>query len=237
MIRTVVMASVLCLGCSPHSEQSSYKIDGEIDQSTVNDLYAATDGNPTEVTIRSEGGAAIAGLALAHQIYHRNHVLIVEDYCLSSCAEFVLPAASSVRAVDTPLIGFHQGPNVDRIVAEGITGEHDFSCLENLAARQIDVYGWNRRPMRIFDAQHDFLSPRNAEVRVVDYGEYECQEVFYDLASRMWFPTSQQLRELAGIQIEGEICADVAGCVEQRALQMFGPGVRITIGSEAYVTE
>lgn len=72
-------------------------------------LYGNLDPKPAVLAIRSEGGEINAGMDLGEWLHARQLDVKVTGYCLSSCANYVFPAARNKTVGNTAVIGFHGG--------------------------------------------------------------------------------------------------------------------------------
>jgi hypothetical protein len=74
------------------------------------------------IIITSQGGDASSAMDLARMIYDNKIYVRVEKYCLSACAQYIIPAASVVEFVGKPVLGVHQSP----------TSVRDFFKIQNI---------------------------------------------------------------------------------------------------------
>lgn len=63
----------------------------------------------TGVRIRSEGGATVTALEMAEEIERRALQVVVDGYCLSSCANYIYVAGRSRKVLPDSVLGFHGG--------------------------------------------------------------------------------------------------------------------------------
>ena len=81
---------------------------GCITQTTAEALIRVIEANPSlPVVIRSEGGAVNAALDVAQVMARHRTRLIIRGQCLSSCANYWVPAAGTVDVELDGVIGFH----------------------------------------------------------------------------------------------------------------------------------
>lgn len=62
------------------------------------------------IVVNSLGGSVEANLSIAETIIEHETSLIVDSYCLSSCANYLLPAAKYRYLLNDSIIGWHGGP-------------------------------------------------------------------------------------------------------------------------------
>lgn len=76
---------------------------------------------PIDLVVRSTGGPVDTWLTLAEGLIGRVDVLVVDEACLSSCANYMLPLARTVLAREGSLVAWHGGPSgsTDAATASG----------------------------------------------------------------------------------------------------------------------
>lgn len=74
------------------------------------ELYESLPDKPTELSIRSSGGEVNTGMDLGAWIHERKMTLKVMEFCMSSCANYVFPAAADKIVSNFAVIGYHGGP-------------------------------------------------------------------------------------------------------------------------------
>jgi hypothetical protein len=60
--------------------------------------------------IRSRGGFIESALRLAEMLYRKNAIVVLRGYCLSACANYLLPATRRTYVMPQTLVGWHGGP-------------------------------------------------------------------------------------------------------------------------------
>ena len=69
-------------------------------------LLAFSQGAST-LFITSGGGDALAGIKIGEAIHERGVRVIVQKYCISACASYILPASPNAELDDGAIIGLH----------------------------------------------------------------------------------------------------------------------------------
>lgn len=82
-------------------------ISGRIDHDFVEELKRAS-SSIEAVKINSQGGSTEAAMEMGKIIRDRNYKLIISKYCLSACAQWILPAARNVQIETGALVAMHQ---------------------------------------------------------------------------------------------------------------------------------
>ena len=87
---------------------------GSVDADANKRLFALYDSlavKPTVLSIRSKGGPVTAGIPLGRWVRERGLDIKVMEYCMSSCANYVFPAARRKVVSNFAVIGYHGGPS------------------------------------------------------------------------------------------------------------------------------
>jgi hypothetical protein len=103
--------TALLTGCGNSSvPRTDYAVlTGRINERMLAEVSKNIDGMHS-IVITSQGGDASSAMDLAQLIYDRNIHVRVEKYCLSACAQYILPSAKTIEFIDKPIVGLHQSP-------------------------------------------------------------------------------------------------------------------------------
>ena len=91
---------------------------GALDEEANKRLFVLYDGladKPTVLSIRSKGGEIDVGMGLGHWVHERRLDIKVLEYCMSSCANYVFPAARRKTVSNFAVIGYHGGPSSGKV--------------------------------------------------------------------------------------------------------------------------
>lgn len=91
---------------------------GGLDEEANKRLFALYDSpavKPTVLSIRSKGGEVNVGMALGRWVRERRLEIKVMEFCLSSCANYVFPAAQQKTVSNFAVIGYHGGPSSGKV--------------------------------------------------------------------------------------------------------------------------
>lgn len=91
------------------------------------------------LVINSLGGETRAAITIAKIIHERNITLIVDRYCISACAQFLLVAAKKVEIRDGALVLFHQSASAMKSVLEA-SGSFRFEEYSRLSRTELLFY-------------------------------------------------------------------------------------------------
>lgn len=81
-------------------------------------IYQAAVPKPTVLSIRSGGGDIVPGMALGDWVSANQLDVRVLEYCLSSCANYVFPAARNKVVSSFAMIGYHGGVASDSFIMD-----------------------------------------------------------------------------------------------------------------------
>jgi len=75
------------------------------------DRLTSTNTSINSIRVKSPGGDAEAGLILANFLLDMDTelTLVVEDYCLSSCSNYLVPIAAQIHLLEGAILGWHGG--------------------------------------------------------------------------------------------------------------------------------
>ncbi|MEQ8405042.1 MAG: hypothetical protein RKE49_08085 [Oceanicaulis sp.] len=229
-----VLTAFLCAACAPDTSARLLagpevpRVDGRIDQD-FSDAFLDAFKTHNQIAVSSTGGETHQALALARVLAPRRLHLIIDDYCFSACASLLAPAADSIEFGPDAMFGVHDSPAMARAVYVRDFGRDD-DCYVRSGGAHREMYAWAGRNPRFPDEVFERLEPLPA--RAVDIGG-DCPRIEYGLTHQWWFPTSDQLRDLMGLEFTGTICADDPDCMRRRlrALRMEGT---VMVGEEIW---
>ncbi|MDA9556252.1 hypothetical protein N9R79_01945 [Vibrio sp.] len=74
-----------------------------------------------KLVIQSTGGSIEGGIHLGYWVYDNNISVVVDRYCFSACANYVLPASRNIHINSDSVIGWHGGATYSKyILPEGL---------------------------------------------------------------------------------------------------------------------
>jgi hypothetical protein len=212
--------------------EDTFRINGEVTTDTVAAVRAELEKpreTPLRIVISSEGGSSRAFAQLAFLIQRNDVELVIDSFCLSSCAEYLFPATDKLTLSERSIVGFHGNPLLERQLLRE-AGEEGPFCGEQ-AGRAIEVlYQSSGADPEFWRRQREVLSPYN--VRVIEGPD--CKTVEYDREVDTWLPGREELEALLGRRLPNSVCADEPDCVRTRALPLFGSGRVIVAAGVRY---
>lgn len=117
---------------------------GTLEAVRVADVAAALRRRPGRlaIVVRSTGGPVPVWLGLAEHLVGRVGLLVVDDACMSSCANYMVPLADTVLATPDSLVVWHGGPvgTAGAIERQGIDDIGTIVAYDDLALRTEALY-------------------------------------------------------------------------------------------------
>jgi len=91
---------------------------------TVQTLFNQAKEKPTTLNISSDGGDILVGMALGQWVFEQQLDVRVDQYCLSSCANYIFPAGKTKYLGNRALIGYHGGASSDKFDTSEMDQSH-----------------------------------------------------------------------------------------------------------------
>jgi hypothetical protein len=93
-------------GCKAQDSVASYSIVGRIDKETKN-RFEKNIHKVKYLQITSQGGDIVSSIEIGKLVSKYKLRIVVNKYCLSACAQYVLPAAKNIEISNNAIVGFH----------------------------------------------------------------------------------------------------------------------------------
>lgn len=239
--KTVIFSllSFLTLGaCNVAQQQSEEPIKREFFFSKIdNDFYTSVrnrDQDTNTLTVSSYGGKPSIALKVGKEIFEHDLNLEVAEICLSACAEYLLPGAKKVTLLDQPLIGYHHSPLInDYLLKQNVKKNYNLcQKVGNLEQTQF-LITTGKKPQ----AWQTTLEKLELVNYQVSYKENSCPWAAKQFKNEFWFPTSDQLNNIFGIKVTGDLCADSSECFKKKIPHHFSKGGTFIVGDTQYSFE
>lgn len=236
MIKSPLFSIAICLSiissaCTKSRAQKQIFMSGEIDKLLVDKLETQNQIH-AEILIHSTGGNPDPSLRFAELIIKSKNSIVVNGDCISACAEYVLPAASSIEMRNDPLIGFHWNAMMIEELMRN-TATKDVEYCEFRDSKKL------RQLQKNMGVNHNFwkqvLLKLENKKYFVEYRPGRCPWKKMNFRNRLWFPTSRQLREDYNLSFEGAVCADDYDKCLKKIDRRWSAGRRFIIGNRPYV--
>jgi len=223
--------SFLLIAC-----QARNTIKGEINNEFVSQLEEVEDGSI--ITVTSTGGDPDTSEIAAEIIQSKQLSILVQSACISSCVEYLLPAATNIQFKGNPIVGVHQNPQmIDGFKDKKVNYRTNALCHfeDNLKKYQILQNG-KRNDFSLDVAIKETVSRLNLEE--VKYNQKEdCVEVGFRFQNDLWLPNSQQLNLIFGLNFTGSVCADNVQLCSKYLNKKAPSNLRFVVGDKLFVNE
>jgi len=154
------LLSALCQAATaekPHYQirridRGTIAYEGPISKGSRQHLLPFLDAATTTLIVTSTGGSAEEGMLMAEELRKRHIRLVVEKYCMSSCANYLFLAAPQKSVNADSLIGFHGAPlgslslekerafQLGKLNSRSMPGEGLQNHLDRLAVRELEFF-------------------------------------------------------------------------------------------------
>ncbi|GGC93883.1 hypothetical protein [Undibacterium terreum] len=133
-------------------DSSTVAYHGVIGKGSTRHLLPFLDAGTDTLVVTSAGGSADEGMRLAEELRKRHIRLVVDKYCMSSCANYLFLAARQKSVNPGSLIGFHGAPlgslseekerqfQQGRLSSKSMKGEGMQNYLDKLAIRELEFF-------------------------------------------------------------------------------------------------
>ncbi|MEP4053082.1 MAG: hypothetical protein ABJN22_12640 [Litorimonas sp.] len=190
------------------------------------------------VKLSSTGGDPDFAEIAANIIQNKKLSLVVEGLCLSSCVEYLLPAADSLQLSKHSVLGVHQNPMmINEFKNSNASYKDEALCyfednLDNYARLQAS----KGIGFQLDIAVAETISKLELEaLRLIE--KEGCIEVGFRFKNQFWLPDSTQLRTVFGLNFTGEVCADSFAHCSRILDKIFPPDFQIIIANSEYITK
>jgi len=205
-------------------------------------FLVALDNIPEDTSVigvNSVGGDSIPALKVAKVIQNRDLKIIIDGefgICASGCAEYLLPAAKSLKFNNEPLVGYHQNPHIIySLLKNTIPSQLDFctelkqqinEANELYSTKNLNQNFWSSTLEKI---EIEYFQPR----KILE----KCPSANWQFKHELWFPNSKQLKELLGLKFEGAVCSDAPEVCKSKIDETWDEGLSFVVGDELYVSK
>lgn len=196
--------------------------------------FKKIENNEHSIVFGSSGGDATIALRIADIIKLNRLKIDIAGLCLSACAEVILPAAvkySHAKLVNLPLIGYHHNSEIYRLMLPDADVAKYLECYNELNLKFLNF----RKNVRLKPSsllyQIKAISPVKSSTNILN----NCDISTISIGRSFWFPSSAQLRDIYGLPISQNVCADVPRCFGA-AIPMLGEvGEIYLVGEKEYM--
>lgn len=112
---------------------------GPIDEELLTKLESETSGSKV-LRITSHGGETPAAIKIGRLISKRDYSLVVSRYCLSACAQWIMPSTRNLVVEDGTLIGLHKSASWMKKVLLDSGRSQDADAYSEIASMEANFY-------------------------------------------------------------------------------------------------
>ncbi|WP_194579614.1 peptidase, partial [Vibrio anguillarum] len=142
-------------------------------------LYEEAKVKPSTLYIESDGGDVELGMDLGDWVYEKKLDIVVDSYCLSSCANYVFPSSNHKSIGNQALIGYHGGANSASLDISDIDDMYKELPLKQRKEKQRELrLSMNEYLKRIRVRELEFYNKIGVKSELVTLGEQEKYQVY-----------------------------------------------------------
>jgi len=191
-MRDITAAAAVISSSSSAFAEEPYYLSGKIDNVFVSDLEKALQAGNTKFEIKSQGGSEYWALLAANKIANvKDTEIIIDDICLSACAMYILPSATTVHSEGTDLIALHHSTyavlRLNGLDENRIAPKLE---LENIFQLTVDFFEFVDGDPSVLDE-----ALQNIDLQCIDY-ENETQRTRLRFNYNYWVPDRAALERL-----------------------------------------
>ena len=176
---------------NPYKSESLH-ITGEINEAALEKVQSADLDALKTLIIRSSGGNEIIGAKIGEIIRNNNISVVVDGYCMSACAQYILPAASHAHTTPGSFVAFHVSISAIPDITNRPLGPMGAESIEHIRG-YYSRYGFSERILTdslVATAPHCLiLNTSGAQSMMSNYA--------------FWIPPTSYLRDV-GIKFSGQ---------------------------------
>jgi hypothetical protein len=141
--------------------------------------------------IRSWGGYAEPAITMSNILLEKGAKVVIRDYCLSACANYVFVASGETYVQNNALIAWHGGPPKVRCL------DVEVGLLTTFGERRAQLEAWDQA-CNLTDVMSDFFAKRGLDDRFLYEPQTSYSRKIFDLAVKpigaktqtywMWHP-------------------------------------------------
>ncbi len=225
-----ILACLALASCNQTSKNKIY-VKGRIDERFVARLLSQNTYGAT-IFLSSRGGLSRQAVLIAQNLRDNQNTLVISGDCISACAEYLLPAAKKVHLQKGARVGFHWNAMMIRHLYEKHATQNLEFCSEDDAKQ---LYRIQSEAGVNTNFWQETLKRLGNYVFTLSYSLNRCPAKIMEFENTLWYPTSQQLRELYGLIFTGSVCADDFKSCAQWIDRNKEKGSGYVIGDTVYV--
>lgn len=195
---------------------------GQLDSRLLSGLEALTERECPQraLVLSSNGGEASISIKIAELIRDYDISVTIKDYCLSSCVEFLIPAANNLSFRDFPVIGVHGNPMLIEFLARHYNPPGIENCRFTSSQKEYEIKSRKSNP-EFWKAQLKTLGVENFYVGDAD-SFFGCPQFDVEFKSDLWILSSAEMDRYLFIAPDEKVCGDDPVVCEKKMRENLG---------------
>ncbi len=153
-------------------------------------LYETLSPAPQNLLIESRGGEINLGMDLGEWVLEKRLNVIVDKYCLSSCANYIFTAGAAKTLHSQAVLGFHGGAyqnSINALTDEELTGFFpNLSPAERLAKKQEIIEQSQAYLLQAQAREKRFFAHIGVDPRLLTWGQESLFQKNQDFKADFW---------------------------------------------------
>ena len=170
------------------------------------------------VFVNSIGGNGDLAMKIGNVILETKSDVYVFGNCLSACAEFLLPPAQEIFAINEPVIGVHGNP----FLIEDLYKRRGIVIPDHCEWKSLQ---WLRNVYRQKGLQESFFLEEEKRMKLnikTSMDEDNCPVMSpLSKGQPIWVPTREEILTKWGLAINGKLCSDSSVCMRRLPASTF----------------
>lgn len=135
-------------------------------------IYNEQKIKPTKIVISSDGGDIDLGMDFGEWVFNNHLDIQVNDYCLSSCANYIFPAAKNKLLGERAIVGYHGGASSQSFDLSDINEMYkDLPDSEQMKKKQEAIEGMKTYLDRVREKESKFYKRINIPQEISTLGQ------------------------------------------------------------------
>lgn len=160
-------------------------------------LYEAASRKPTVLSIRSPGGPIDVGLALGEWTHQQGMDVLVEEFCFSSCANYIFTAGARKILGRNAIVGFHGGASSEQFNMSQVKATLAQFPAEQREKVRADI----EQQLKSYIASNkqremDFYNKIQVKQKITTLGQQGVYQIYHKTGFRGWYYSLDDMEKL-----------------------------------------
>ncbi len=160
-------------------------------------LYEAAAKKPTVLSIRSPGGPIDVGLDLGEWTHQQGMDVLVEEFCFSSCANYIFTAGAKKILGKDAIVGFHGGASSEQFNMSKVTATLARFPAEQREKIRTDIEQQLKEYIALNKQREvNFYQKIQVEQKITTLGQQGVYQIYHKTGFRGWYYSLGDMEKL-----------------------------------------